>query len=148
MLALGLSSEYFWRAGWDVDCCFAQNDDELAARVRKQHFDVLDLSLSMTFRRDHCLPAMGDSVRRVRHASRNRALGVLVSGRIFFEHPELCCVVDADGGYGTASHVAPLAESLVVAMLTRSFAKTQQVLRNEGARIAAKALRTGTLKAA
>jgi hypothetical protein len=145
MLALALSSEYFWRADWDVTLAFPKSNDELTGLLSGQHFDVLDLSLSTSFRRDHWLQRMSDSVQDARGASRNRRLVVLVCGRVFLERPEFGLVVGADGCYGTASRAVPLAGCLVNAMLDRHFERTQQVLRDLGVMVGRKAFRTAAM---
>ena len=68
-------------------------------------FDVLDLSLSAAFRREHWLPRLRNTISAARHASRNPALVVVVGGRLFAEHLAVGAEVGADAASTTAVQV-------------------------------------------
>lgn len=85
-------AEFFRRAGWVVSCAPSASTVELMRQVRSEWFAVAGFSASSQTKLDdlaHC-------IRSVRRASRNQALGVLVGGPIFIEHPELVARVGAD----------------------------------------------------
>jgi hypothetical protein len=139
LLALGLSSAYFWQANWDVTCAIPGSSNELMGLLRGRHFDVLDLSLSTSFQRSERLQAMSDSVQQARVASQNQALTILATGRIFSEQPGLRCLVGADGGYLSASNAVHVAEALIHSLPNRSYAHAQAVLLQVGGRVGTKA---------
>ncbi len=116
MLGMRLDAEFFWRAGWDVVCEFPATDDELESLVKEQWFDVLDLSLSNAFQRDHRLAAMTSTIQVARSASFNPNLRVIVCGRVFLEHPEYSLLVGADAGCSTAAKVVLRAESKLASL--------------------------------
>ena len=101
MLGSAIASELFWRAGWDVRCEFPDSDEALSKLVHDCWFDVLDLSLSGAFTREHRLPAMAASIRAAHANSRNPALVVVVDGRVFHDH--LHTGVDAGVSASSAS---------------------------------------------
>ena len=96
LLGSAIASEMFWRAGWEVRCEFPDSDAVLSQLVRERWFDVLDLSLSASFSREHRLPAMAASIRAARAHSLNPALTVIVNGRVFYERPQADTEVSAD----------------------------------------------------
>ncbi len=116
MLGMRLDAEFFWRAGWDVVCEFPATDAELESLVKEQWFDVLDLSLSSAFQRDHRLAAMTSTIQVARSASFNPNLRVIVCGRVFLEHPEYSLLVGADAGCSTAAKVVSRAESKLASL--------------------------------
>ncbi len=109
LLGSVIASEMFWRAGWDVRCEFPDSDEALGQLVRDRWFDVLDLSLSGVFTREHRLPAMAASIRAAHAHSLNPALTVIVDGRVFHEQPLAFASVGADAGIASAWDIAPAA---------------------------------------
>jgi len=85
-------AEFFQRAGWDVWSDPALNVDEMVKVVRKEWFAVVGLSLSCEAR----LESLANVIRAIRRASRNRAVGVMVGGQVFTQHPELVALIGAD----------------------------------------------------
>ena len=85
-------AEFFRRAGWDVAHVCGPFDGDVLEAVRSESFDVVGFSLSCESRLD----TLAATIRSVRRASRNRAIGVLVGGRVFQEHPEQVTCVGAD----------------------------------------------------
>ena len=84
---------------------------DAAALVESEWFDVVGFSLGAAVH----LSALTDSVRRVRSATCNRDLIILVGGPLFGVHPEFVAQVGADG-MSIDGHEAPvLAESLIAA---------------------------------
>lgn len=84
---------HFWRDGWDVWCDTPSTMKDLAALVRQQWFDVIGFSASR-------LPdpeGLRLDVKKIRKASANKGLTILVGGHAFFEDPALVAIVGADG---------------------------------------------------
>lgn len=94
-------AEMMWREGWDTRCEFPEDTATLTKLVKREWFDVVDLSLSLAFNREDWMPRMADTIAALRSASRNPDLVVVVRGRVFFDHdeplPELIHSVGADG---------------------------------------------------
>jgi hypothetical protein len=106
-----IASEVFGRAGWDVSCEFPDSDAALSLLVHDRWFDVLDLSLSAAFTREHRLPAMAASIRAAHAHSRNPGLIVIVDGRVFHERPRAFAEVGADAGSGSAMDLVSTAQA-------------------------------------
>jgi hypothetical protein len=106
LLGSAIAAEMFWRAGWDVYCEFPDSDAALNRLVHDHWFDVLDLSLSGAFTREHRLPALAASVRAAHAHSLNPALTVIVDGRVFHERPHAGAEVGALASTGAQGLVA------------------------------------------
>jgi hypothetical protein len=76
--------------------------------VAETWFDVLDLSLSPSFQREHWLPRMAETIAQARSASLNPALVIVVGGRAFVEHPEAGATVGADASSPSAARIEQL----------------------------------------
>jgi MerR family transcriptional regulator, light-induced transcriptional regulator len=141
MLGMRLDAEFFWRAGWDVMCEFPATDEELETLVTDQWFDVLDLSLSNAFQRDHRLAAMTTTIQAVRRASFNPNLRVMVCGRIFLEHPEFSLLVGADVGCSTAAKVVECATSVLKPSDLPALASARDAVKKVAGHVAAMTFR-------
>jgi hypothetical protein len=119
-LGLAMSSELFWRDGWDVTCEFPTTDRELGQSLQNRWFDVLDLSLSTALRNDRALAMMSATIRAAHAASLNPALMVIVDGRAFFERPMSFVDVGADAACVTVVEAVPAAHRLLAAMANRT----------------------------
>jgi MerR family transcriptional regulator, light-induced transcriptional regulator len=137
MLGMRLDAEFFWRAGWDVMCEFPATDEELENLVREQWFDVLDLSLSSAFQRDHRLAAMTATIQAVRRASFNPNIRVMVCGRVFLEHPEFSLLIGADVGCSTAAKVVVRAESVLQTMDSPALVSARDAVKQVAGHVAA-----------
>ena len=91
-----LDSTVLRQAGWFPHCEYPVDDQNLQDLVAATWFDVLDLSLSPAFSRDHCLTDLAGTIVKARYASRNPALMVVVAGRAFAEHTSNALAVGAD----------------------------------------------------
>jgi hypothetical protein len=109
-------AEMMWREGWDTHCEFPQDTASLTRLVKREWFDVVDLSLSLAFSREDRMPRMAATIKAVRSASLNPALIVAVRGRVFFDQdeplPERIHSVGADGA------------STAAVLVVRSFQKS------------------------
>jgi len=85
-------AEFFRRAGWGVSSGPFATAREMLDLVHAEWFSVVGFSVAC----DGDLDAVASEIRTVRRVSRNRAIGVMVGGRVFVEHPELVAGVGAD----------------------------------------------------
>jgi len=102
-------SEFFHRAGWHVRSGPIESPRHLAGIVRDEWFSVVGFSVSS----DERLEALAAGIRMVRRESRNRAVGVMVGGRVFVEHPDLVARVGADAMAVDARQAVQQAHDLV-----------------------------------
>jgi methanogenic corrinoid protein MtbC1 len=100
-----LDSTVLQGAGWSPQCEYPANDAALDALLASTWFDVLDLSLSAAFRREHLLPQIAQTIAQARLASRNPALVVVVGGRVFAEESGAGAQVGADLATTTSVNV-------------------------------------------
>jgi hypothetical protein len=107
-LGATLDSRVLSTAGWEPHVETPADDKALQDIISAQWFDVLDLSLSSAFRRDHWLPRVKETIRLARRASLNPALMVLVGGRVFVEERGALVTAGADLASKTALNVDAL----------------------------------------
>jgi hypothetical protein len=100
-----LHSEMLMQIGWSACCEFPDSDKALQDLVANTWFDALDLSLSPALRREHWLPKVAETIRKARQASRNPAIAIVVSGRVFAEKADACTSVGADAFAASALQV-------------------------------------------
>jgi methanogenic corrinoid protein MtbC1 len=112
---LFMVAEFFRRAGWDVASGPPGSIAELVRLVRGEWFAVVGLSVSS----DAKLDALASSIRAIRRASRNRAIGVLAGGPVFNEHPELAALVGADATATDGRQATAQARNLLALMARR-----------------------------
>lgn len=101
-LGAALDMSVLSTAGWRPQSEFPADDHALEDLISGQWFDVLDLSLSAAFRRDHWLPRIHKTIDGARRASLNPALVVLVGGRVFAEETGALASSGADLASKTA----------------------------------------------
>lgn len=135
MLGVGLAAQFFWQAGWNVLCEFPTSDDALATLVSSRWFDLLDLSLSGVFTREHRLLKMSKTIAAARAASQNPAMVVLVNGRVFLNRPELAVVVGANAAYSRVGQAVGKANRMFKPAGSKAFIATQRVLREVECRV-------------
>lgn len=87
-----LVAQFLRKAGWEVWHEFPTNSAEILDVVRQNWFAVVGLSVGSETRIDE----VAATIRAVRHASRNRLVGVLVGGPVFVARPELAMLMGAD----------------------------------------------------
>jgi methanogenic corrinoid protein MtbC1 len=89
---IALVAQFLRRAGWDVWHEFLATSAEIL-EVSSQHwFSVIGLSVATETRID----VLSETIRSIRRASRNRAVGIMVGGPVLIERPELAALVGAD----------------------------------------------------
>ena len=101
--------EFFRRAGWQTWSAPALDADELVALASGRAFDVIGLTVSVE---RHVLP-LESTIARVRGASCNPDVVIMVGGRIFTDRPGLAVDVGADGTAADGQLAVALAEALV-----------------------------------
>lgn len=77
--------------------------------VRREWFDIVGMSLSD----GNHLAELASGIRQIRRASRNRAIGVIVSGPVFRNHPEMIRCVGADAAATDGRQAAVQADDLM-----------------------------------
>ena len=112
---ISMVEEFFRRAGWDVTGGYHQTSASLIKAVRSQSFDLIGLSVGS----DILLGELTSVIGSIRKASRNRAVRIVVGGRMFVEHPEYASQVGADG---TASDARQAVLQLAIAPASRAVA--------------------------
>lgn len=84
--------EFFRRAGWECCTAMPQTGSEIANLVKRDHFDVVGISLSS----EHLFNCIAPMIQSVRKSTKNKSLTVAVGGGVFAEHPEYVSRVGAD----------------------------------------------------
>jgi hypothetical protein len=108
MLGAVLDDDVLTRAGWQSQLELPKTDEAIQKLVSDTWFDALDLNLSVVFSREHWLPKVTETISKVRLASCNPELVVVVGGRVFHEQSGLGKKVGADGASSTALDVGSL----------------------------------------
>ncbi len=83
-------------AGWAVGCTFPATLAHLEEQLARQPVDLLHIAISPIFCRDEQLPAIAAGIRRLRAASAQPRLLVVLGGQAFQELPGLAVVLGAD----------------------------------------------------
>ena len=107
-----LDAELLWQAGWEMRCELPDSNAALCHSLAGQWFDVLDLTLSTAFERDHWLARLAQTIACARAASLNPTLRVVVGGRVFFEDAIRHTQVGADAGCSTARRIESVLSGL------------------------------------
>lgn len=104
---LALVASFFREAGWSVVLSGGADEDP-AARVRAERFDLIGISLSC----DVHLPVMTDLVATLRGASCNPGVRVIVGGPLFLRDPAHAATVGADATAQDGRSAVEVAEAL------------------------------------
>ena len=84
---------FFRRDGWTIWSGAPASPAELDGIVRDNWFAMVGFSLAYEGRLD----ALRAGIRKVRRASQNPNLSIMVGGPVFIEHPEFAAQIGADG---------------------------------------------------
>ncbi len=106
---LQILAEFFQRAGWRVAGGPKWTGADAADLVRRDWFDVVGFSIGS----ERMFGGLANGIRRVRRASRNRCLGVMVGGPLFQQRPELAALAGADASADDAPGAVMVARDLV-----------------------------------
>jgi hypothetical protein len=109
MFGLVLVGEFFRRDGWDTWIEASSTAKEFSSVIGTEWFDVVEFLVSNEKR----LENVAAIIKMVRGASMNRALGVVVCGPMFVDHPELALLVGGDMSSADPRGGAPQAQDLV-----------------------------------
>ncbi len=115
IFALQVLDAFFSRAGWTVDREPTLDLRIVCAHLKRTHLDVIGLTVS----REDLLEGLASDIQRMRRASWNRSMVVLVGGGAFSGHPEFVARVGADGMADDARSAVNLAERLMPVQLVR-----------------------------
>lgn len=108
---LSMVAEFFRVDGWEVLGGVSGAVPDVAARVHRDWFDALGLSVGTEMRLDW----LKEQVIRARAASRNRHIVVLVGGPLFLVRPDLARCIGADAACEDGSLAPSTAEALMKA---------------------------------
>ena len=111
-LGLAVVAAHFRMEGWTVRTESVGSNDELAALVRGDWFDIIGFSVGSHSRLDQ----LKLCISQTRRASRNLRLGVMVGGPVFLANPELVAAVGADATAADGPEAAVRAEQLMTFM--------------------------------
>eukprot|EP00752_Nemacystus_decipiens_P015838 g14148.t1 len=105
-------SEFFRLGGWEVEGGVGQEaDGALLDLVGSRWFALVGLSAAT----DGRIGPLTEVIPRIRAASKNRRLGIMVGGPVFLENPGLFEAVGADAMAGDADQAVSRAEDLLAA---------------------------------
>jgi methanogenic corrinoid protein MtbC1 len=110
-LGLLMVAEFFRRAGWDVWGDPVATAEDLVREVKAQVFDLAGFSVGS----ETHFPVLTGVIKRVRAASVNPAICVMVGGPVIVANPGLVNTLGADGTAPDAAHAVQVAGSLVQA---------------------------------
>jgi methanogenic corrinoid protein MtbC1 len=103
--------EFLIRDGWQVLVGAPWSDADLASMVANQWYDVIGLSVGT----DSRLPKLRHDIRRVRAASRNPNVQVMVGGQPIAKNPNLARELGADAYAADTRSVPKVARALLAA---------------------------------
>ncbi|KAA0124820.1 cobalamin B12-binding domain-containing protein [Methylobacterium sp. P1-11] len=107
LFSLALVASFFREAGWSVVLSSGEDCDP-AALVQTERFDLIGISLSC----DALLPALTDLVGKLRVASCNAGVRVMVGGPKFLREPACATAVGADAVAEDGRSAVKIAEAL------------------------------------
>ncbi len=104
-----MASEFFHREGWEVWPAGPMALPQLLGVVSSQWFDLIEISATCGAR----LPILAADLARIKRASRNAQVTIIVCGPAFDDHPELLSLLGADACARDAGESVVLAESSI-----------------------------------
>ncbi len=107
--ALSVVASFFRESGWSVVQAGGEAGSDAVELARDEWFDLIGVSLAC----DTLLPVLTDAVQKLRRASCNRNVKVLVGGPFFCRQPDLVGVVGADATAKDGRSAPQIAESLL-----------------------------------
>lgn len=110
-LGLLIVAECFVRDGWTVNVGHPLMEHGLVEAVRQDWYDVVGISMALPER----AAELRGTINRMRRASRNPALVVLLGGHAFLDDASLVQTVGADDGIGDARDAARVARVALAA---------------------------------
>lgn len=104
-----LVAEFFSRAGWAVTAEAGATDALLCDRAASDWYDAIGLSIGS----ESLVKGAAALVSRLRRASHNPLVTILVGGPVCLSHPEVVALIGADGIASDAREAVEQAEKLV-----------------------------------
>jgi MerR family transcriptional regulator, light-induced transcriptional regulator len=101
--------DHFKADGWTTKVSFAPRIEETLSTLAQSHLDVVALSVACT----DSYTAIASQVRRMRQASRNSDLIVMVGGAAFIDKPSHALALGADGAASDAADSVATATALL-----------------------------------
>ncbi len=101
-------SQFFLRAGWDVQGDAMYSEDAIVSAVRGDAYDLVGFTLGA----DSHLSLLRSVILRIRKASRNRRIVVMIGGPVVLSNPGLVGDVGADATAPDGPRAVALADSL------------------------------------
>jgi methanogenic corrinoid protein MtbC1 len=98
--------EFFRRAGWQVHVTHCSQANELALWLKSDWFDLLGVGISM----EKLLPGTQAALSKVRQASANPGIKIMLGGPLIQQRPDLVRVLGADFSAESADEAVQLAE--------------------------------------
>lgn len=111
LFGLAVLAEFFRRAGWDVRGGVADPGFDAAGALRAEWVDVIGLSVAC----EAHLEGLESWIHRLRRASRNRGVGVMVGGPAIARREALVAALGADATAVDARTATAVAEKLMSA---------------------------------
>ncbi len=108
-LGIIMVGEFLLRDGWRVLVGALWSDSDLLTMVGAESYDVIGFSVGSESR----LPLLKRDIRRLKSASRNPQVQILVGGQVFVDDPSLADEVGANAIAGTAREAPEAARSLL-----------------------------------
>jgi methanogenic corrinoid protein MtbC1 len=113
---LSMVAEFFRRDGWDVAGGPSESQLDCVNLVRKEHFDIIGFSLAV----EEHVDQLTDYVGKVRKASLNSRVGIMVGGPVFAVYPEYAARVHADVVANSGREAPDVAEKFITARQART----------------------------
>jgi methanogenic corrinoid protein MtbC1 len=115
LFGVDMVAQFMRGAGWDVSIEASASPKDCAARVAREWFGVVGVTLSSSLG----LEAAARVIDAVRRGSANANVPVMVGGPVFTENPELAVQVGADAAAPDAPTAVILAKKLLLARAAR-----------------------------
>jgi len=115
LFGVDMVARFMRGAGWDVSVEAGSSPKDCAARVAREWFGVVGVTLSNSVG----LEAAARAIDAVRRGSANANIPVMVGGPVFTENPDLAVQVGADAAAPDAPTAVILAKKLLLARAAR-----------------------------
>jgi MerR family transcriptional regulator, light-induced transcriptional regulator len=114
---IGMLSEFFRRAGWEVWTELPADYEEVVGKARDEWFDLIGLSAGQ----ESAVEPMARAIAGLRRASRNPKAVIMVGGAVFTMQPETALRVGADFTAPDARQAVAKAQQAVSSRLSEQF---------------------------
>jgi MerR family transcriptional regulator, light-induced transcriptional regulator len=108
--------DFFTRAGWEVTGWPHTGENAVVDAVRSNYYDLVGLSVSC----EHHLAMVERQIKAIRRASQNRAVVVMVGGRVFNDDPKLVRAVGANMTGATGREAVAAADAALTRLIEKA----------------------------